>query len=387
MPDTPALPVSPLKRWLLLLLVCLLLVAGLGGLKYLQIQKAMAFAASFPERSATVTAVTAQSGSWQQIYRTIAEVRATRYLQLRNEVEGRITTVGFTGGDNVTSGQILLRLDSREEQAQLRATEAQLQLAELRLQRVAKLRADKLASPQDYDSAAADKAVLLANAAALAARIDKKTLSAPFAAATNLHTLEVGQYLAANSLITGLTGGAEQRWIDFDLPQDKANLEIGEPVSLSGPVVANKGAINAPMIATVVAIEPAINQASRTRGYRALLTDSDDNLSPGAVVDVAVQTGIVEGVIRLPATAVRRSSFGAYVYRLATAEPGASAPYRAERLPVNVVRAEGDEVIVTAGLEAGDLIAALGAFKLNAGMLVYVVERETLRDAVKAAAP
>ena len=100
-----------------------------------------------------------------------------------------------------------------------------------------------------------------------------------------------------------------------------------------------------------------------------------------------MQTGIVEGVIRLPATAVRRSSFGAYVYRLATAEPGASAPYRAERLPVNVVRAEGDEVIVTAGLEAGDLIAALGAFKLNAGMLVYVVERETLRDAVKAAAP
>uniref|UniRef100_UPI00257B77A6 efflux RND transporter periplasmic adaptor subunit n=1 Tax=Reinekea sp. TaxID=1970455 RepID=UPI00257B77A6 len=221
----------------------------------------------------------------------------------------------------------------------------------------------------------------------LAARIDKKTLSAPFAAATNLHTLEVGQYLAANSLITGLTGGAEQRWIDFDLPQDKANLKIGEPVSLSGAAVANKGAINAPVIATVVAIEPAINQASRTRGYRALLTDSDDNLSPGAVVDVAVQTGIVEGVIRLPATAVRRSSFGAYVYRLATSESGASAPYRAERLPVTVVRAEGDEVIITAGLAPGDLIAALGAFKLNAGMLVHVVERETLRDAVEAAAP
>ena len=105
------------------------------------------------------------------------------------------------------------------------------------------------------------------------------------------------------------------------------------------------------------------------------------------MVDVAVQTGVLEGVIRLPATAVRRSSFGAYVYRLATSESGASAPYRAERLPVTVVRAEGDEVIITAGLAPGDLIAALGAFKLNAGMLVHVVERETLRDAVEAAAP
>jgi len=359
-----------MKRWLVLLLVCLLLIAGLGGLKYLQIQKAIAFAASFPERSASVTAVTAQTGSWTKIYRTIGEVRATRYVQLRNELEGRITTIGFAGGDTVKSGQVLLSLDSREEVAQLEATRAQLQLAQLQLQRVSDLREKRMASPEDFDRAAADKAVLQANVEALIARIDKMRLTAPFAATTSLHTLEVGQYLAANSLIAGLTGNGRQLWLDFDLPQDNANLGIGTSVSLSGPGLENEG-----LVARVISAEPGIDAGSRTRGYRALLEDAGGKLSPGAVVDVAVQTGVIEGVIRLPATAVRRSNFGAFVYLLKEAEAGAVAPYRAERRQVAVVRAEGDEVVITRGLKAGDRVAALGAFKLQEGLLVNVVER------------
>jgi membrane fusion protein, multidrug efflux system len=59
--ETTLGPGTRIKRWLLLLAVCLVLVAGLAGLKFLQIQQAMAYAASFPERSAAVTAVTAEA--------------------------------------------------------------------------------------------------------------------------------------------------------------------------------------------------------------------------------------------------------------------------------------------------------------------------------------
>ena len=104
------------------MIACLVLIAGLAGLKYQQIQKSIAFAASFPERSASVTAVIAETSSWTQVYRTIGEVRATRYVELRNEVEGRITAIGFVGGDKVAPGQNLLSLDSREEIAHSGAT-------------------------------------------------------------------------------------------------------------------------------------------------------------------------------------------------------------------------------------------------------------------------
>jgi membrane fusion protein (multidrug efflux system) len=381
MNDTTTVPVGNMKRWMLLLLVCLVLISSLAGLKYLQVQKAIAFAASFPERTASVTAVTAVTGSWTQIYRTIGEVRATRFVQLRNEIEGRITRIGFAGGDTVETGQVLLSLDSREEMAQLEATRAQLQLAQLRLQRVSDLRQKKMASPEDYDRAAADKAVLQANVAALTARIDKKQLTAPFAATTSLHTLEIGQYLAANSSIAGLTGNARQLWLDFDLPQDNATISIGASVSLSGTGLTDAG-----LVAHVISAEPAIDAVSRTRGYRALLQDASDRLSPGAVVDVAVQTGAIEGVIRLPATAVRRSNFGAFVYVLKDAEADAVAPYRAERRQVTVARAVGEQVVITAGLSVGERVAALGAFKLQEGLLVHVVERVVV-DPVAAEAP
>jgi len=373
--------VRPWKRWLTLVLICIVLIAGLAGLKYQQIQDSIAFAASFPERSATVTAVTAKTGSWTQVYRTIGEIRATRFVELRNEVEGRITSIGFVGGDRVEPGQELLRLDSREEAAQLDATRAQLKLAELKLQRIIELREDKMASPEDYDSAASNKAVLAANLAALTARIEKLRLLAPFAAKTNLHTLEVGQYLAANTLITGLTGNEKELWLDFDLPQDKAHIKIGTAVSLSGA-----GLTGNELVAHVISAEPEIDVTSRTRGYRAVVTSHDDILSPGAVVDVAVETGVINNVIRLPVTAVRRSNFGAFVYLLEKAEAGASAPYRAIRRPITVIRAEGEEAIVTEGLEPGDTVAALGAFKLQQGLLVHVVERMTKEETLAARA-
>ena len=180
MTDTNSQPVRTWKRWLLLFIVCLVLLAGLAGLKYRQIQESIAFAASFPERSATVTAVTAETGSWTQVYRTIGEVRATRFVELRNEVEGRITAIGFIGGDRVTQGQMLLQLDSREIVAQLDATKAQLKLANLQLQRIIELREDKMASPEDYDSAASNRAVLKANLAALVARLEKAPVDCTF---------------------------------------------------------------------------------------------------------------------------------------------------------------------------------------------------------------
>jgi membrane fusion protein (multidrug efflux system) len=107
------------------------------------------------------------------------------------------------------------------------------------------------------------------------------------------------------------------------------------------------------------------------------------------VVDVAVQIGVISDVFRLPATSVRRSSFGAFVYLLETTEADAeaAAPYRAVRQQVDVIRAEGEQVIITQGLEEGDLIAALGAFKLQQGLLVHVVERITAAAAKAAEAP
>lgn len=359
------------RRWLLLLLACLVVIGVLGGLKYVQITKAIAFGKSFPERSETVTAVIATPVSWQQRYRTIGEVRATRFVEVRTEVDGKISEVGFIGGSPVVTGQSLLVLDSTEEWAQLQATRAQLKLAELQLKRVAELRARKLASENEYDSAEADTSILQANVAALEARIEKKSLFAPYDAQTGLHTLQVGQYLPANAVITELTGGLGELWVDFSLPQGKASLTIGDPVQ-----VTSRSFSSDPLTATVISADASLNLQSRSRGYRALLTDPPEVIRPGSVVDVEVVTGSLEGVFLLPASAVRRNNFGAFVYVLEAAEPDAIAEFRAVRRQVKVGPGDGEEIVVTSGLEPGEQVAALGAFKLNDGLLTHVAESE-----------
>lgn len=358
------------KRWLWLLLVCVIVLAVLGGLKFLQISKAIAFANSFPERSETVTALFAQPSSLAKTMRVIAEVQATQYVELRTEVDGKISEVNFNGGEAVAKAQVLLQLDSSEERAQLRATRAQLKLAELQLRRATELRNKNLASKNDVDIARADKDVLVANAAALIATIDKKTLTAPFAAETGVHNLQVGQYLAANTLITELSGGAGEYWLDFDLPQDKATLSVGDAV-----LVSSRDLIDETITVKIVSADSRINVESRSRGYRALIVDAPKGLRPGAVVNVDAIFATDHGVFRLPASAVRRSNFGAFVYLLNDAEEGAAAKYRAARKQVTIAGAQGSDVFVSAGLQAGELVAAIGAFKLEDGLLVNVVER------------
>ena len=212
--------------------------------------------------------------------------------------------------------------------------------------------------------------MLLANAAALSATIAKKTLKAPFDASTSLHTLEVGQFLAANTVISTLTGEAREYWVDFKLPQDKLNLAPGDTVLVSGRALQE-----GPLTAKVISADARVAADSRSLGYRALLADPPPALKAGSVVDVEVVTEVTSGVFRLPASAVRKTNFGASVYVLNDAEAGAAAPYRATRREVTVGGVDGSDILVVGGLEDGERVAAIGAFKLQDGILVHIVDQ------------
>jgi membrane fusion protein (multidrug efflux system) len=357
------------KRWAIVVFGCMALLLTLAAIKYWQINRSIAFAESFPERSEAVTAVTATTSEWQQYYTTIGDIKSTQYVELRNEVEGVVTQLGVIGGDSVSKGQLLVQLDDSEERAQLRATRAQLKLAELQVQRNAELRTSNLVSKNDYDQAVANRDVLAANAAALQDRISKKHLQAPFDAHAGLHDLQVGQYLAPNTLITVLIGVADKVWVDFNLPQEHAAIPIGSVVR-----IYRQGRSDSALQATVISADATISSSSRNRRFRAELLDPPDTIMPGAVVTVEVADVTPHTVFRLPADAVRRNNFGTFVYILRPAESGADAAYRAHRQKVEYVATEADTILVTSGLTAGDRVAATGAFKLQDGMLANVQE-------------
>jgi membrane fusion protein (multidrug efflux system) len=314
---------------------------------------------------------------WVQKVSALGEVVAPQSVELRNELEGRIATVGFGSGAPVKKGQLLVQLDASEEQAQLKAAQAEAELAKLALQRYSKLMKSNASSKDQYDQANAEYAVAVARAQALQATIDKKTLTAPFDAVAGLHQLEVGQFLSANTLVTRLVGVNADVWVDFYLPQQQAGLPVGAPVSVTA-----KNLLDAPVAGRIIAKDPSVSLTSRNLRFRAQIDRAPEVLRPGVAVDVSIAANTSDASLVLPSSAIRHDSTGPYVFVIKSVTRPADeknkkpvTELRASRRAVVVGSEQSQHTVILSGVEVGERIATNGSFKLRDGMLTYVKDK------------
>ncbi len=356
------------RRWLITIVVCLLVFAGLAAYKTIQIRAAIAFGKSFPEPSETVEAEVVKTHSVRAEATTIGEIIAPQTIELRNELEGRVARVNFRSGDTVKRGDLLLQLDVSEETARLRAAQARAELAKLELQRIEKLIKNKTVSEEQLDRAKAEYDIALADIRALQAAIDKKTLTAPFDARTGIHQFETGEFLQSNTLITTLVGINDYLWVDFNLPLKNADVKIGAAVQVT---LANRPgrALNG----RIVAKDSVMSAASRNLRFRATLENSG-NIPPNAIANITVSTGDARELPRIPITALRQDAMGQFVFVL-KADPSANG-YRAHRQSVTTGSGDDKSVTILEGINPGELIATQGAFKLRQNLLVFVKARD-----------
>ena len=355
-----------MRRWLITLSVSCCVLAALAGIKYQQIRAAIALGESFPEPSASVEAQRVARSLAASHVAIIGEIVAPESLELRNELEGRVSAVHMTPGSRVRQGDILLQFDISEEQARLEAAKASAALAALNRNRLQKLLVNKSVSQDRVDQARAEADIAQANVRQLEATIGKKTLRAPFDAVVGLHDIEAGEYLAANTAIVMLMGVNDFLWVDFNLPLAQASVDVGGTVE-----VFVAGHADDALKARVIARNPAVSLQSRNLRYRARL-DAVPGIPPGSVVNLRVPTG-ERSVIRVPTPAVLHDDMGSYVFVLAADEAGEG--YRARRRPVQLGDEDANLAAVLAGLEGGETIATHGAFKLRDGMRALVRER------------
>ena len=352
---------------------CALLAAGLGYYKYRDIQTAIARGKAFPEPMEAVLAVTATAVERRSALTVSGVVVPIQSAELRNELPGRIVTVGFAAGASVRQGQVLIGLDTSQERAQLAEAQAAQQIARLALARAERLVKSGAGSVEARDQANAQFEEASARSRALAAAIDKKTLRAPFNGLASLHQLEVGQYLPAGSLVATLVGQDRQLWIDFSLPQSETAVGADTVVRIE----ANDLDL-APLDAAVIARDPSVQASSRSLRLRAVVQDPPAALLPGMLVKVHVPVGKTRQLITVPSESIRHDSLGTSVYVLREAEENGHAVLRAERRAVTVATTglpdAIDQLVIEQGLAAGERIAASGAFKLRDGSLVQVVE-------------
>ena len=118
-----------LKRMIGMLTVTLVIVAGLGFVKFQQIQTAMAEGAAFQPPPEAVTTVVAQEEAWPVTLSAIGTMAAVQGVTVSADLPGTVERILFDSGRAVRAGDVLAVLDTRQEQAQLAAIEARRELA------------------------------------------------------------------------------------------------------------------------------------------------------------------------------------------------------------------------------------------------------------------
>jgi membrane fusion protein, multidrug efflux system len=338
----------------------------LAAWKHSALENADAAAANQPEPMEAVQAAVAQQREYRPVTTAIGTVVATRSISVRNELPGTVRYVDLEPGQVVERGTVLVALDVAVEQADLKALEAQAELAKTQFARVSKLSEQRAVSAEEVDSTRAARDVAVAQIARIKATIDRKTIRAPFRARVGISDVHPGQYLSEGTYLTSLQGVDEFAYIDFAVAQQiAAGLRSGEQVQvLTGGTE--------PVLATIMATDSRVDPSTRNAAVRARIANAKLAPPPGASVRVQVPAGVTRLAVAIPASALRKGPGGDFVF--VVAQDKESKP-RAQQRSVQVEALAGDEVVIRDGLAAGEQVATSGSFKLRDAVLVAVVPK------------
>jgi membrane fusion protein, multidrug efflux system len=347
------------KRMIVMLVGMVVFIAAIGGVKFLQIKSAIAVYASFQPPPEAVTTIVAQQERWPATLASIGTVAAVRGVTVSADLPGIVEKIAFDSGRRVRAGDVLVELDTRQEQAQLAAAEAQRELARVNLERMRSLKDERIVAQAEYDQADAAYKQADASAGEIRATIGRKTIRAPFSGVLGIRQVNLGQYLAGGAVIVPLQS-LNPIYVNFAVPQQQvAGIRPGTEVH----VADNDGADTS---GRVTAIDSVVDEATRNIQVQATFTNAGGRLHPGMFVQTQVVLGAGSTVVALPATAVSYAPYGDSVFVVENLKAPKGSSYRGvlQRF-VKLGGTRGDQVAILSGVEPGDEVVTSGVFKLR----------------------
>lgn len=355
--------------WLITAAGCASVTAALAGIKYTQIQSAMAMAENYPPPVETVAAAEVTAEDWAPVRRLTGTVRAPEFVSIAAEAAGRVIALPYGAGQKVPEGEVILKLFDSDLIAQKEALDADLALAQTQLKRIQELKRDSLASQDQLDTLLARIQSLRAQISALDAQISRLTVRAPFEGRLGIYTQTVGDLMQPGDVLTTLTGTTPERWVDFKVPQGLAEVAVGDTVrllSIDGSSLGN---------AEIIAVSDAYNSTIRAYDVRAVTNNT--LLRHGEMLQVQVQAGRRRQALWVPNRSVRWDVDGPMVFALVPAPEDGHSPYVAELRRVELLDENNGFAVITGDLRAGELIASAGAFKLSDAAAVVVAGEDS----------
>jgi len=290
----------------------------------------------------------------------VGSLRADEAIVIRPEVAGRIERIAFDEGQRVQKGALLARLDAAETRALLASSQAQAGLDKQRLERAADLRKKGFISQQALDEAQSNYARSVAKQREDEAKLAKAEIRAPFSGVAGLRQVSEGAYVAAGTDIARLEK-IDQLKLDFRVPEMfLARLKAGLAVSVAVDSFAQQS-----FPGKIYALEPSVDEQTRTLLVRARVANPELKLRPGMFARVQLTLGVRENAVWIPEEAIVPRGQGSTVFRVVDG--------KAELVRVQTGTRKVGEVEIMKGIAAGDLVVTEGTQRLVPGMQVSII--------------
>lgn len=283
-------------------------------------------------------------------------ILANEDVEIRSEVQGKIVKIAFKEGGKVRKGDLLVKIDDAELQAQLLKARSSRKLAEDEEFRMRKQLEIEAVSRKDYDQALNGLNMEKAQEKLLLAQLEKTQLRAPFSGTAGLKRVSEGAYVSPATLITTLQQ-IDPVKLDFSIPGKYAGrVRTGQVVRFtvqgSGKTLEGK----------IFAIDPRLDPNSRTLQLRAICPNAGQDVLPGAFAAVEVPLETLDSALMVPTEALSADARGPKVFLF----QGGKAQVR----PVQAGLRTDSAVQIVSGLKTGDTVITSGIIQIRPGSAV-----------------
>ena len=290
----------------------------------------------------------------------VGSLLAEESVIIRPEIDGRIVGLHFKEGQAVTAGSRLVTIDSTEYEAQTAAQRADLKTEQQRLARTNELFEQKFISKDALDVQVGNVARLKAHVDEAESRVAKTVIRAPFSGILGLRQVSPGAYVKAGNDIVRLENVSSIK-VDFRIPENylskiRPNQEIAVKLD-AYPGEEFRG--------QVYAVEPVVDERTRTIAMRARIPNKGFKLKPGMFVRVVVTMDSRPNAVVIPEQAIWPQGKDSFVYRVVDGKAALTKVDIGNRAPGTVE--------ILKGLAANDMVITDGQMKLKDGAPVSVI--------------
>ena len=270
---------------------------------------------------------------------------------LRSESSGKVTNILFEEGKRVKKGDLLLKINDAELQATLKKNILKLEFTKDKEFRSRQLLEKQLTSQQEYDVVLNELNTIKADIEFTNAQIAKTEIHAPFDGIVGLRSVSIGTYITPQTQVATLQSINPIK-IDFAVPQKYySEIKEGKAIEFTIPN------INMNFNGRIYAVEPKIDQTTRTILVRAVAQNNNGVLLPGAYVEINIILNNISNAMLIPTDALVPDIEGEKVFLY---KNGKAVPQKVS----TGIRTEKNIQIIN-GIENGDSVIVSGIIQLR----------------------